>query len=335
MGEFKDTVQKRIVRIEWCKSLVKFINEKLGYKLIYLGLPGPQALDLLEWIEYIDQVIAFQCREYPKASSKTQPRDKIVELENILNDFERKGKLTTFSLYDGYIEEVVLRGRDINGNRFNQNDVVTIYNLDFCNGITVPLKVADDQGNIQEYYKSQAIRKLLEIQRDVSSQTRCKKFIMFLTIHSTFWDQEAKNFTTQTESKALKKYFSKVNSLNGSPKWIRLLRAYIFDTIKKYFCHCDFTPEFLPVIYYKGAGLDKRNWLLLFTIVGAVNKGISGAPCFQQTNNFVNQKFLTVSNKGLILLRQDNIIEMDCFQSSIKSFENSECYKQLWANKRK
>ena len=330
MGEFKDTIQKEVIRTQWCKSLIKFVHKKLGYKLIYLGLPGPQALDLLEWIDYIDQVIAFQCREYPKPSSTTQSRDKVLELEEKLRDFERQGKLTTFSLYDGYIEEVVLRGRDINGNHLSQNDVVTIYNLDFCNGITVPLKVKDDEGNIQEYYKSDAIRRLLEIQRDISSQTRCKKFIMFLTVHSLFWEKEAKKFVSQTESEPLKKYFLKINSLRGAPRWIRLLKAYIFDTVKRYFCNYDFTPEFLPVIYYKGAGLDRKNWLVLFTIIGAENKGISEAPCFQRTGNFLNQKFLTVYNKSLISLNQEGIVEINCFQNSVEAFKNSECYKQLW-----
>jgi hypothetical protein len=330
MGEFKDTIQKEVIRTQWCKSLIKFVHEKLRYKLIYLGLPGPQALDLLEWIDYIDQVIAFQCREYPKPSSISQSRNKVLELENKLRDFERQGKLTTFSLYDGYIEEVVLRGRDINGNHISQNDVVTIYNLDFCNGITVPLEVKDDEGNIHKYYKSDAIRKLLEIQRDISSQTRCKKFIMFLTVHSLFWKEEAKNFISQTESKPLKKYFQKINSLYGAPRRIRLLKAYIFDTVKKYFCNYDFTPEFLPVVYYKGAGLEIENWLVFFTIVGAENKGISGAPCFQNTGAFLNQKFLTVENKSLISLDQAGITEVNRFQNSVEAFKNSECYKQLW-----
>ena len=263
MGEFRDTLRKKIIRKQWCKTLIKFINEKLNYELISLGLPGPQALDLLEWIESIDQVIAFQCRDYPNPSSVDQPREEVLKLEAKLRDFEREGKLATFSLYDGYIEEVVLRSKDINGDEFNQNDVVTIYNLDFCNGITVPLEVIDDEGNLQECYKSDAIKKLLEIQRDISSKVRSKKFVMFLTIHSGFWHEEKKKFITQTESEHLRKYFLKISSLKANAKRIRLLKAYIFDTLKSYFCNYGFTPEFLPVIYYKGAGTDKNKWLLL------------------------------------------------------------------------
>ncbi|GAH72894.1 unnamed protein product, partial [marine sediment metagenome] len=255
-GEFRDTIRKEIIRKQWCKPLIQFISEKLKYKLIYLGLPGPQALDLLEWIEYIDQVIAFMCRNYPHPSSVDQPREKVLELEAKLRDFEREGKLTTFSLYDGFIEEVVLRSKDINGAEFSQNDVVNIYNLDFCNGITAPLKVKDDEGNLLEYYKSDAIKKLLEIQRDIPSKVRSTKFVMFLTIHSGFWHEEEKKFLSQTESEPLRKYFEKISSLKGYPKRIRLLKAYVFDMLKSYFCNYGITPEFLPVINYKGAGTD-------------------------------------------------------------------------------
>jgi len=330
MGEFKDTIRKEVIRKQWCKPLIGFINEKLKYKLIYLGLPGPRALDLLEWIDHIQQVIAFQCRDYPKPSSTSQSREKVLELEDKLREFEREGKLTTFSLYDGYIEEVLLRGRDINGDAFSQNDVVTIYNLDFCNGITAPLNVLDDKGNIQKYYKSKAIRKLLEIQRDVSSKIKSKKFIMFLTIHSNFYEEEAKIFINQTESEAIKRYFSKIDSLQGSIKSIRLLKAYVFDVLRNFFCDCGFTPEFLPVINYIGAGSKRKNWLLLFTIIGAENRGVSRAQYFQDTEDLLNQKFLTIKKKKIDHRHQQGIDENECFKNSIEAFCNSECYKNLW-----
>lgn len=328
MGEFKDHPSKQVIRMAWCKPLIQFVHETLGYKLIYLGLPGPQALDLLEWIDCIEQVIAFQCRDYPNPSSIDQPHDKIEELETKLREFERKGKLATFALYDGYIEEVVLRGRDTNGNHFGQTDVVTIYNLDFCNGITMPLKIPDDLGNVYSYYKSDAIKRLLEIQRDVTSQVRSKKFIMFLTIHSSFWDQEARNFISQTDSQPLRLYFQQIKSLDRHEKNIRLLKSYIYNTIIIYFRYCDFTPEFLPAVYYKGSG--KNNWLLHFTIIGALNKGISVAPCYQRTEDFLNQKLLTVKDENIVLRTDRSISESDCSPNSVDTFSKSECYNKLW-----
>jgi hypothetical protein len=336
MGEFKDHPSKKVIREQWCKSLIRFIHEKLKYKFLYLGLPGPQALDLLSWIDYIDQVIAFQCRDYPKPSSREQPKDRVVELEKKLSEFERQKKLSTFSVYDGYVEEVVLKGRDINGSPFSQNDIVTIYNLDFCNGITVPLPVTDDKGNIQNFYKSETIRKLLEFQRDISSQTRCKKFIMFLTIHSNFLWQEKKRFIAQTQDAKLKTYINSLNSLKGWHRNAKLLKAYLYQMVRNFFCNCEFTPEFLPTIYYRGVGRDTENWLMHFTIIGVLNKQISGiAPCFQDPNSFLCQKFLSVRNNKLDFFPIRGMQESDCLQNSVKAFENSECYKQLWITDKK
>ena len=330
MGEFKDSPSKVVIRKAWCKPLLRFINENLNYKLIYLGLPGPQALDLVEWIEYIDQVVAFQCRDYPKPSSIEQDNARVLELEEKLRTLEREGKLSTYSLYDGWIEEVLLRGRDTNGNSFSQNDVVTVYNLDFCNGITAPLEIQDDDGNIHQFYKSEAIRRLLEIQRDISSKVRSKKFIMFLTVHSLFWDEEAKNFIDRTESQPIKDYIETVNSLKGSSKWIRLLKAYVFDTVKTYFCNYDFTPEFLPVIYYKGAGGKWKNMLLLFTIIGAENKQAPGAPCFQKTEDFLKYKFITVKNGAICHWGYGVNGEINSSLDTTDVFCSTECFKNVW-----
>lgn len=336
MGDFIDHPSKKVIREQWSKPLIKFIHDSLGYKLMYLGLPGPYALDLLNWIEYIDRVIAFQCRDYPNPSSIRQSRDDVVKLEKKLSELERERRLTTFAVYDGYIEEVVLRGRDTSGNHFSQNDIVTIYNLDFCNGIAAPLIIVDDKGSPQELYKSEAIRKLLEIQRDISSQTGSKKFVMFLTIHSNFWYQEKKRFLIQTTDPILRRYLRFIHSLTGRNKNVRLLKAYLYETIKNFFCHCDFTPEFLPVIFYKGAGKEKENWLMHFTIVGALNKQINAnAPCFQKADSFLYQKFLSADNKKIDLSFTNGIKETDCLLDPVGVFQNSESYKHLWQKKRK
>lgn len=337
MGEFKEHSAKKVIREQWCKPLLQFIHDSLGFKLIYLGLPGPQALDLLSWIDYIDEVIAFMCRDYPKPSSTGQPKTKVQELESKLRELERQEKIKTFAVYDGYIEEVILRGKDTNGNSFNQHDVVTIYNLDFCNGITAPLEVSDEKGNIQKFYKSEAIRKLLEIQRDVTSSRRCKKFVMFLTIHSGFWFEEEKRFISQNQDPDIKNYIGTLTKLNksGWPYRIKLLKAYMYQIIKNFFCHCDFTPEFLPVINYQGVGKERNNWLMHFTIIGSFNKQASGlAPCFQGSRDFLNQKFLLIKNNKLTQVNITGLKENDCPQELVKAFESSQCYKQLWPKKR-
>ena len=334
MGEFKDHSAKKVIRDQWCSPLLKFIHDSLGYKLIYLGLPGPQALDLLSWIDYIEQVIAFQCRDYPNPSSKLQVKTRVQELEGKLRELERQSKIKTFALYDGYIEEVILKGMDTNGDRFNQQDIVTVYNLDFCNGITAPLTVVDEKGNTHSFYKSEVIRKLLEIQRDISSAARCKKFIMFLTIHSGFWFKEEERFISQNQDKDIKQYIDTLNKLKGWSKRIKLLKAYMYQIVRNFFCHCDFTPEFLPVINYLGVGKEKKNWLMHFTVIGSFNKQASGlAPCLQNPQDFLDQKFLIIKSNKLGQINIVGIKEVDCPQDLVKAFKDSQCYKELWSKK--
>lgn len=330
MGKFIDNPSKRIIREEWSKPLIRFISDELGFKLLYLGLPGPKALDLLCWIGFINHVIAFICRDYPNPSSVSQSNASILQLVEKLSEFERQGQLDTFAVYDGFMEEVVLRGRDTDGNPFNLNDIVTIYNLDFCNGITVPLSVTDDDGNIEEHYKSEVIKKLLEIQKDHSSHAKCSKFVMFITIHSNFLEEEWEIFEAQTKDSVLKGYIRKFKKLNGKDKTIRLLNAYLYNIITNFFSNCKFTPEILPTIYYKGSG--KSNWLMHFTVIGSYNKNISSiAPCYQAPQDFLNQKMLTIKDGKIDRIKTpQNITEIDCMQDSVEAFGKSKSYSELW-----
>ena len=222
MGDFNDNKSKQIIREKWSRPLIEFIHDELGCKLLYFGLPGPKALDLICWIGFINHVIAFICRDYPKPSSVDQPDDKVVELGTMLREFECRGELDTYTVYDGFMEEVVLGGSDVIGTPFELNDIVTIYNLDFCNGITVPLLVPDEEGNSVECYKSEVIKKLLEIQRDHSSHILSSKFVMFITIHSNFLKEEEDIFAAQTKDPNLKGFIRKFNKLKGKDKmlWI-------------------------------------------------------------------------------------------------------------------
>jgi hypothetical protein len=292
-------------------------------------LPGPKALDLLCWIRHIKRVVAFICREYPKPSSVSQSDAEVVQLIEILNELERRKQIETFAVYDGFMEQVVLKGSDILGNPFNLNDIVTIYNLDFCNAITSPVAVVDDQGNTQDVYKSEVIRKLLEMQRDITRKAGNSRFVMFITIHSTFLEEEEKEFKAQTKNADLKGYIRKVSKLEGTNKAIRLLKAYLYNIIISFFCSCEFTPEILPIIYYKGTG---NNWLMHFTVIGSHNKGRSSvAPHFQNPQNFLNQEFLTIKNGKIdSYTTPRGFAEKEGVKNSVNAFRESKCYSTLW-----
>jgi hypothetical protein len=329
MGEFVDSPSKKVIRLDWCKGLISYLHEFLKYRFLYLGLPGIALYDVEAWSEYIDHIIAFQCRDYPNPSSISQSAKKVAEMEESLKAFERKGIIKTFSLYDGYIEEVVLRGRDTVGNIFSQNDVVTIYNLDFCNNLTTALSVSDDKGTAQNVYKSHAIKKLLEIQRDITSNTRPKKFIMFLTVHAAYQEKEIHIFQKQPESKYLLDYFKRIKRLQREEKQIRLLKAYILDIIRRYFAHCNFSCHLLPAIYYKGAGVHS---LVTFTIVGAKDNNSVRTYHKQPPYEFLRTPFLTVKKEKLDLYSNPSVEDLP-IQSldPVAMIKGSEHFIKLWS----
>ena len=321
---------KKTIREYWSKSLLGYIHEKLGYKLTYLGLPAENAHDVLCWIDYIDSVVAFQCRQYPEPSSVAQPLDVINKLQDNLLELERQGKLSNFSLYDGYIEEVLIKGKDTVGQEYVQDDTVTVYNLDFCNGITTPIYYYDDDNKKRSAYKSQAIRKLLELQRDICSKGKDGKFVMFLTVNSDFFGTEESRFLKQDLGRDITKYLGKVTRSKTSDKQIRKLRAYIYHLIKTIFCSASFSPQFLPTIYYQGSSGFS---LAHFTIVGVYNNNPSSiAPVFQKSNDILNEKFLQIArgNKFSSMTSQ-KIAESNVRSSSVQAFEGSEFFRKLWA----
>ncbi len=329
MPGYMGHASKRAIREHWCKPLLGFLHNSLNCKLTYLGLPSPEAHDILCWIEYLDKVVAFQCRDYPKPSSMEQSRDQVDKLEKKLLELERSGRLSSFAVYDGYIEEVLLRGTDTAGEVFGQKDLVTVYNLDFCNSIATPLEYVAEDGSIQSAFKSQAIRELLNWQRRALSSSP-SKFIMFLTIHSNFLAAEEARFVEQEASRDITSYLRKVSrSLREPERSLRTLRTYIYQIVTNYFCTFEFTPELLPTIYYKGAG---KNWLVHFTIVGTLDRNPSGrAACLQSPQSVLNQKFLWISRDNTVCLRTTKgMSESSAHKNAIDAFKATEVFQRCW-----
>jgi hypothetical protein len=332
MTGYMNHPSKMAIREYWCKPLLRFIHENLGYKLTYLGLPAAEAYDILCWLDYISYVIAFQCRDYPNPSSVEQPKGDVEKLEIKLLELERKGKIESFALYDGYMEEILIKGKDTVGKVFSQDRTVNIYNLDFCNSIAVPLRYHDTNGDECEAYKPEAIRKLLNLQRESLIGSHVGKFVMFLTVHSTFIPAEEERFLRQNQEPEFKTYLSKVNKLPALERDLRILKTYVYQIVKNFFCAMEFSPEFLPAIYYQGARSHGReNWLVHFTIIGVHNRNPSAiATCLQPTAAFLDQKFLNINNNRFCSRNTPGIIENNANGNSDNAFSNSQVFTELW-----
>ena len=320
-----DTEAKQIIRSQWSKPLLKFLHDTLNAKLIYLGLPSKDPLDIYEWIDYLEEVYAFQCREYDLPSEENQSREVVLELEKKLRDLEKENQLSYSMVYDGYIEEVVLRGFDNNPQPivFEQDNTVTVYNLDFCNKITFPITYEQD-GQTKTAYKFEVIKELLRYQKQVKELP--KKFLFFLTVRATFKGNHLKDIVKNS----FEKYYKKVSILSKKESEARLVKAYIFKILSGAFHYNNFKAEFLPVIRYQGGGNSKPE-LLHFTILGTQSGSTSGGIIpIQNPDTFLKKKFITPEENKFILQNNEKIDETNSTLESLTCFKRSKTVKKIW-----
>jgi hypothetical protein len=333
---YRDHPVKEIIRQRWCKPLLAEVVASFGKKLVYLGLPGIEALDVKAWINFIDKVIAFQCYDYSKRKSKR--RDDVEKLNALLNDLDRQEIISDYSLYEGFMEEVVLRGIDGKTTPFVLGNIITLYNLDFCSTLTSPMNLPDDKGEYHSYFKLQMINKLLEIQRDFESTSVTKRFIMFITVHSDIVKDDMDKHLQREEFDSVRHQIDHIRAtLTGKEQEIRILRLYAYHFLKTHFCSRYFSPEFLPTIFYKGEGfytkdgVDYDNWMLTFTVLGSYEQDPSGSANFYQSmDTCLRSKFLLADETGITLLSDDAIMEEDVFFDPAESFKNSYTVNNLW-----
>ena len=89
-GSFTDHPRKIKFRNEWAKPILRYLHERLDKKLVYLGLPGLKALDILAWKEHLRRVIAFQAENYDGRDTEVSSEVELTELQKILNELEEK-----------------------------------------------------------------------------------------------------------------------------------------------------------------------------------------------------------------------------------------------------
>jgi hypothetical protein len=324
---FNDHKRKDVIRKVWCKPQLKALNQVLSHKLIYLGLPDIEAKDVLEWIEYIDKVIAFQCSEY-----KNRAID-VKKLDSLLDTLEREGKIKSGVVYQGWMEDIVMGGISERGQTFRQTDYLRIYNLDFCDNLKTPRQVRDAKGNVIDIiYKTQVIEKLLMHQSKVTAPAK-SSFIMYLTVNSQSFQDDG----TTIKDPAIKAYLKKVKGIKKTEvKAAREMKAYCYSTLRSIFHDAGYHVEFLPTVYYLGSGYPNRTTggqdnhrMMTFTVLGTQRQGKE--PIHQQdAKTFLEQKFVWATDKAISAYQDTHITEMDFECDSMKLIKNSPICQKYW-----
>lgn len=171
-GIFADSPGKRVVREQWNTPLLRHLHDRYGFIYRYFGLPGPDILDIELWRDMIKEVIAF---EVPAEGA----RDERINIIKLREKLELRG--IPNETYYGPFEQVTLLGRDFDGQIYNQENVITLYNLDFCG--EVGSKIRSVTG--EEYYRFEAIRQVIRNQAECYNRlSRPSCFIILLTVRN-------------------------------------------------------------------------------------------------------------------------------------------------------
>lgn len=296
----------------------------MGQKLVYLGLPSPETEDVIEWIEFLKIIIAFQCDDERYPDAYTVLFDKLADLE-------RRGDIESFQAYRGYIEQVILQGRDesvgASSQPFDLGEIVTLYNLDFCNSVDSPLEFLDEEGNYHTVYKFDAVKKLLETQERLSDIS--SKFVLFLTVHCSFKGGELENYLLDCPHNEYVKDVRK--NLKSHDKNARIVRLFVLDALQGYFRSYKFIPKVLPTIFYRGL---RNTYLLHFTILGTKYNSPGPAPWLQDFSALIKSKFVTVEENNFTNLTTEGFTEAELDDiNPVNIIASSPTFKKYWKTK--
>ena len=329
--KYSEHARKPVIRTKWCLPQINLLFKLLRKKLIYIGLPGIEALDVIAWIDYLDKVIAFQCSEYKEGSSKKQID--VIQLDNILEKLEREDKIKSSIVYQGFIEDIIMGGLSERGQIYSQNEFLKIYNLDFCSNISTPREIRNGKGKITYYNKLQVIEQLLNYQQEAPTEMKGSKFIMYLTVNSNIFNGNV----SKIKDKVFTDYFKRLNQITKAEvKAIRFMKAYCFHEISNLFEQYRFKAEFLPPIFYMGSSYpnqnrgskDQHHRMMTFTVLGT--RAVSTKPYKQDVKSFLESKFIFATNNGFKCFSDTFIEESDFAPNAVDLLTNSYTYKFLW-----
>lgn len=261
MSGFQGRERKRKVRHLWLTPILEGLLAHLGRKYFYLGLPGPQAEDISDWCEMIERVCAFEL----EAKGEDKAKD-LADLEQKLNMLGEKHQIA-WDTYFGSLERVVILGNDVYGKRYSQDQLVTLYQLDYCQAYTGYTPYTD------KIYRYNSIRKLLAHQYSLPAREQTRPFVAFITVRDEIHTSALTQFLSEDLPASDREVFSQLieeKALDTDRTWSTkhpVLKAFVFYTLKQMFADTQVHALFLPPVYYLG-NRDAQDPMVVFSAVG-------------------------------------------------------------------
>lgn len=285
---FQDSIGKRIIREKWDTPILNYFKNYWQTLYFYFGMPGKRALDIILWKSLIRRVVAFEVEN-------NGDRSDIIELQRQLNLLG-----INHELYCGYFENVIIQKRDIDNKHYRQDDLVTLYNLDFCDSITS--KILTSAGN--KCLRFEALRTILDIQHQISQSTSQKKFILFLTIRDQIHTLVLREFLKLELPASIRDFNNSARKVievkaQKIQRHTLLTKSFVFHALRTYFQGHGVTSYFYPLIRYTGASVSSP--MLHFVILCSFDSEETAYPGeSQRCYNFLRSKSYEVKGNSII-----------------------------------
>lgn len=294
--KFKSPPTKDAVRCLWCTEILRALKDAVGARFFYLGLPGPEAKDVAEWHKekLLGRVCAFQMLDLDSEDQLGS----LTELEAFLSTTLGPAGIP-YDTYLGLLEDVLTCGRDANGKPFVQDDLITLYQLDFCHAFT------DRSWNtVTVNLRYQAIRELMVRQFNQNVEKKGKPFVVFLTVRDEIDTAALAAFIKEKgegRDDVLARMVKDVPIDLQRRKQSKHpgLKAFVFDMLNTCFRGLNIRGLFLPPVYY--TGVDRvRDPMVVFTVLAAFDSLQAPNPVGGQTlQEFLKMEGLRLEGKAL------------------------------------
>ena len=293
-GTFGDHPRKRVVREQWDTPLLRWVWERWGKRMFfYLGLPGPEALDIKLWRSMVSRVIAFELE-----TESGNPRGNIVRLNRNLALMGVR-----HDVYCGAMEEVILRKKDCDGKEFRINEAVTLYNLDFCNAITGSVKTAKGMRRL----RFECLREIAVLQRALFRETGIRRFVLLMTCREDFHIEVVRSALAEAHiPRITRDLVAMAGEPVASPKLpqlgtnTKLLWAFVFTCLRECFRGQGISPIFMPPVIYKGC--TAASPMIHFVVVCTMAEENAAMPSDTQPLEAVHRLPILRADDGRILV---------------------------------
>lgn len=297
-ASFRDSVGKRVVREGWDTPFLRHLNKRYGIRYRYMGFPGTSLIDVRLWRDMLDEVIAF---ELPTPGP--EPRQWIRQLRTNLRTLGMRSVT-----YYGSLESVVVLGRDLDGQRYEQSKVITLYNLDFCDEITS--RVDTPEG--QKAWRFEALRTIVQDQHDCFRRSSGPShFVILLTVRNQVPAKRIDALLSSSNPSAgahqyartcqRTKRIPQAGNLMGTHAWS--IKTLLFTTLCNTFAAPNVSAIFFPLVKYTGTPISARlpSPMLHWIVLCRFGKKEDAAPAFFPREYLSSVTSIEVARETLVL----------------------------------